>query len=141
MWVIIFQKKKKKPKQSKCTHLSNYLNKMKQKIKKKSRFKMQKKNDQTKGEEIYLWIILILESTFGIFLFHKINIWQKWIKNYECFQNIIHAKCHLIIVYKVVCIISINKQKHQLCACLVTKPKVINNPLGYFACLTIQMFL
>jgi hypothetical protein len=43
----------------------------------------------------------------------------------------IHAKCHLIIVYKVLCIISTNKQKHQLCACLITKLKVTNNPLGY----------
>ncbi len=42
----------------------------------------------------------------------------------------IHAKCHLIIVYKVVCIISINKQK-QGCACLIRKLKVTNNPLEY----------
>jgi hypothetical protein len=92
---------------------------------------MQKKNDQTKVEEVYLWIILIVKSTFDNFWSHQINIQQKWIKTYNCFQSIIHAKCHLIIVYKVVCIIWINKQKHQLCACLVTKSKVTNNPLGY----------
>jgi hypothetical protein len=50
------------------------------------------------NEDVYLQIILLLKSTFDILLLCKINFQHNWIGIYECLQNIIHSKCHLIIV-------------------------------------------
>jgi hypothetical protein len=62
-------------------------------------------------KNVCLWIILSEKSIFDIFLTHKINIYHNWIRIYECLQNIIHVKSHLIIVtnlctyYKIIKII------------------------------------
>jgi len=41
---------------------------------------------------------IIFEYTFHTLLSCNINIQQTWIKIYECLQNIIHSKSHLIIM-------------------------------------------
>jgi hypothetical protein len=52
---FIFQKRKEKPKHLKSTYLSNYLNRMKQKMKQlENAILTQKKIDQIMTEKIYL---------------------------------------------------------------------------------------
>jgi hypothetical protein len=69
-----------------------------------------KKIDQIMVEEVYLWIMLSLNSHLT-FLFPKINLQQNWIKIYECLhdkfymQNVILSMLHdfihnIIISYK-----------------------------------------
>ncbi len=50
------------------------------------------------NEEVHLQIMVLLKSKFDILLFSKINFQSNWIGIYESLQNIIHSKCHLIIV-------------------------------------------
>ncbi len=59
-WVLLFQKKEKKPHHLKPIYLSNYLNMMKQKIKQFKTTIIQNKIDQIIAKELYLKVINII---------------------------------------------------------------------------------
>jgi hypothetical protein len=90
---LFFKKKNKETKHLKSTFSLKKIAKWN----KKKRI-IEKKCDQIMVNEAYLQIILSLKYTFDNLLSHKITCQQIWIKIYECLQDIMHAKCCLIII-------------------------------------------